>query len=93
MYRKDSSASLDYGATACTDDSSIVYFKWYLSNDEKTFTQLYYPKDYIDSIKSDVYTVVSITTKKLITQNIQDLTSSGLSDSEVVQYSYNAVPY
>lgn len=93
MYRKDSSASLDYGATACTDDSSIVYFKWYLSNDEKTFTQLYYPKDYPDSIKSDVYTVVSITTKKLITQNIQDLTSSGLSDSELVQYSYNAVPY
>lgn len=93
MYRKDSSASLDYGTNACSDDSSIVYFKWFLSNDEKTFTQLYYPKDYPDSVRSDVYTVISISNKKLVTQNIQDLTSSGLGDSEVVQYTYNALSY
>lgn len=93
MYRKDSSASLDYGTKACTDDGSIIYFKWALSNDEKTFTQWYYPKDYPDSIKTEVYSVVSISSKKFVANMIQDLSSVGLSDSEVVQYSYNALPY
>lgn len=93
MYRKDSSVMLDYGTKACTDDSSLVYFKWALSEDEKTFTQWYYPKDFPDSVKTFIYTVNTITSKKLVMQKPEDLTSVGLSDAEIVQYSFNALPY
>lgn len=93
MYRKDSSAVLDYGLSACTSDSSITYFKWALSNDETRFTQWYYPKGFPDSVKTEVYSVIALTNKKLTLEKTEDLTGFGLSDVERVQYSYNAIPY
>lgn len=93
MYRKDSSAVLDYGLAACPSDSSVTYFKWALSNDETIFTQWYYPKGFPDSVKTEVYNVITITNKKLTFEKKEDLTGFGLSDQEKVQYSYNAIPY
>lgn len=93
MYRKDSSTVLDYGLSACVSDSSVTYFKWALSNDETSFTQWYYPKGFPDSVKTETYTVITLTNKKLTLEKTEDLTGVGLSDAEKVQYSYNAVPY
>lgn len=93
LYRKDSSTILDYGLNACANDSSIIYFKWALSNDETLFTQWYYPKDFPDSSKTEIYSVIAVSNKKLTLEKTEDLSSQGLSDEEKVQYSFNAIPY
>ena len=89
-FRKDSSITLNYGAARCTFDGFNIFDKWYLSEDEKTFTQIYHSVFDPRKITIEKYTVKSITKDKLVFEIPLDLSAFGLSNKEVFLYTYEA---
>ena len=93
-YNRDSTINLNYGALACGLDGLNVYDTWYLSEDEKTFTQIYHALFNPSSITTEKYNVRSITREKLVLDIVLDLSWLGApyTDKEVFVYTFEAQP-
>ncbi len=89
-FNKDSSITVDYGASGCLFDGFNIFDKWYLSADEKTFTEIYHSVFDPTKITAQEYTVKSISKDKLIFEIALDLSAFGLSDHEIFVYTYQA---
>jgi len=90
MYNADSTMSLNYGALACTFDGFNIYDKWYVSDDEKTFTDVYHSVFNPAQITTEVYNIQSLTKDKWVMDITIDLSVFGLSDHEKFVYTYQA---
>ena len=93
-WNKDSTYSINFGDVACTFDGFNVFEKWYLSDDEKTFTQIY--SSFFDpaNITTEVYRVKTLTKDKLVMEIFVDLSVFGppYTDKEVFTYTFEPVP-
>ncbi|MEP6684273.1 MAG: hypothetical protein ABJA35_13485 [Parafilimonas sp.] len=89
-YNADSTMAVNYGASGCTFDGFNIYDKWYVSNDEKTFTDIYHSVFNADQITTEVYNIESLTKDKWVMDIALDLSAFGLSDHEVFVYTYVA---
>lgn len=90
MYNADSSISINFGANACTFDGFNVYDKWYVSDDEKTFTDIYHSVFNVAQITKEVYNIESLTNDKWVMDIALDLSAFGLSNHEVFVYTYQS---
>lgn len=90
IYNADSTMSINYGALACTFDGFNIYDKWYVSDDEKTFTDVYHSVFNPAQITTEVYNIESLTKDKWVMDIAIDLSAFGLSDHEVFVYTYQA---
>ncbi|MFA6334741.1 MAG: hypothetical protein WCX48_04185 [Bacteroidales bacterium] len=91
-WKQDGTYNISFGTSACTYDGFNVYDTWKLSDDEKTFTMTYHGIFDPSKITSDVYTVKLINSEKFIIWTTMDLSIFGLSDKEVFESTYEAVP-
>ena len=90
-FRSDSSIVVNYGASGCLFDGFNIFDKWYLSDDEKVFTQVYHSVFDPTKITVENYTVKSLTSEKMVLEIALDLSAFGLSDKEMFLYTYEAV--
>ncbi|MEP7317332.1 MAG: lipocalin family protein [Panacibacter sp.] len=90
-FNKDSSITVNYGALGCLFDGFNIFDKWYLSEDEKTFTQVFHSVFDPTKITVQEYTVKSISKNKLIFEIALDLSDFGFSDHEIFVYTYEAL--
>lgn len=90
-YNRDSSINVNYGAQGCMFDGFNIFDKWWLSDDETTFTQVYHSVFDPSNTTTEVYNVQSLTKDKWVMDIAYDLTVFGLSDNEVFVYTYEAV--
>ncbi len=86
----DSTLSVDYGANACTFDGFNIYDRWYVSDDEKTFTDIYHSVFNPAQITTEVYNIESLSNDKWVMDIALDLSAFGLSDHEVFVYTYQS---
>lgn len=93
-WKRDSSITVNYGSSACTFDGFNVYDKWTLSDDEKTFKQVYHSLFDPTAITTETYTVRSVTKDRLVMTITLDLSWLGppYTDHELFVYTYDAVP-
>lgn len=93
-WNRDSAYSVNFGASACTFDGFNVFDKWVLSEDEKTFTQIYHSLFDPANITTEVYRVKTITKDKLVMEIFVDLSIFGppYTDKEVFVYTFEPVP-
>ena len=91
-WKKDSTISLNYGASACDLDGLNVYDKWYLENNDKTFVQVYHALFNPSSITTEKYNVRSITNDKLVMDIVLDLSWLGApyTDKEKFVYTFES---
>jgi hypothetical protein len=87
-YNPDSTMSVNYGANGCTFDGFNIYDKWYVSEDEKTFTDVYHSVFNPAQITTEVYNIQSLTKDKWVMDIALDLSAFGLTDHEVFIYTY-----
>jgi hypothetical protein len=87
-YNADSTMAINYGASACTFDGFNIYDKWWVSDDEKTFTDVYHSVFNPAQITTEVYNIESLTNDKWVMDIALDLSAFGLSDHEVFVYTY-----
>jgi hypothetical protein len=90
-WKRDSSISVNYGAIGCTFDGFNIFDKWWLSEDETEFTQVYHSVFDVTKITVEKYTVISLTKDKLVMQIELDLSAFGLSKHELFVYTYESV--
>ncbi len=90
-WKRDSSILLNYGNAGCTFDGFNIFDKWTLSEDEKTFTQVYHSAFNPDKITVEVYKVISLTKDKMILEIGLDLSDFGLSENEIFVYTYESI--
>lgn len=91
-FNRDGSYGVNFGKSACTYDGFNVFDNWTLSEDEKTFTTKYHSLFDPSNITTEVYSVTSITSEKIVMQQTVDLSIFGLSDKEVFVYTFEAIP-
>lgn len=93
-WHRDSTITIGYGASGCTFDGFNVYDKWTLSDDEKTFTQIYHSLFDPANITIEKYNVRSISADRLVMDIVLDLSIFGppYTDKEVFVYTYEAAP-
>lgn len=93
-YKRDSTIALNYGTKACGLDGLNVYDTWYLSEDEKTFTQIYHALFNPSSITTEKYNIRSLSNEKLVMDIVLDLSWLGApyTDHEVFVYTFEAQP-
>jgi hypothetical protein len=89
-FRRDSTITVNFGASGCTFDGFNVFDKWYLSDDEKTFTQIYHSVFDPTKITVETYAVKSLTKDKMVLEIALDLSAFGLSNKEIFLYTYEA---
>ena len=89
-WRKDSTILINYGASGCLFDGFNIFDRWYLSNDEKTFTQIYHSAFDPTKITVEKYKVTSLTPDKLVMEIAFDLTAFGFTDKEIFVFTYEA---
>ena len=89
-FRSDSSITVNFGASGCLFDGFNVFDKWYLSDDEKVFTQIYHSVFDPTKITVEKYKVISLTSEKMVLEIALDLTAFGLSENELFLYTYEA---
>lgn len=87
-YKRDSTILLNYGASGCLFDGLNIYDKWSLSEDEKTFIQIYHSVFDPSKVTVETYTVTLLTKDKWVMEIVLDLSVFGLSDHEVFEYTY-----
>lgn len=94
LWKRDSTITLNYGASACTFDGFNVYDKWTLSADEKVFTQVYHSLFNPAAITTEKYNVRSVTKDRLVMDIVLDLSWLGApyTDHETFVYTFDAVP-
>lgn len=86
----DSTMSVDYGAMGCTFDGFNIYEKWWVSDDEKTFTDVYHSVFNTEQKTTEVYNIQSLSNDKWVMDIAYDLSVFGLSDHEVFVFTYQA---
>ncbi|MEO5650396.1 MAG: hypothetical protein ABIR03_10810 [Ginsengibacter sp.] len=93
-WNKDSTYNINFGASACTFDGFNVFDKWQLSEDEKTFTQVYHSIFDPSNITTEEYRVKTLTKDKLVMEIFVDLSVFGppYTDKEVFTYTFEPVP-
>lgn len=93
-WNRDSTISIAYGTSGCTFDGFNVYDQWTLSEDEKTFTQVYHSLFDPSNITTEVYKVRSISRDRLVMEILVDLSVFGppYTDKEVFVYTYEPIP-
>lgn len=93
-WNRDSTISITYGTSGCTFDGFNVYDQWTLSEDEKTFTQVYHSLFDPSNVTTEVYKVKSISKDKLVMEILVDLSVFGppYTDKEVFVYTYEPIP-
>lgn len=89
-YNADSTMGINYGASPCTFDGLNIYDTWYVSDDEKTFTDVYHSVFNPAQITTEVYNIESLTKDKWVMDITLDLSVFGLSDHEVFVYTFQA---
>lgn len=90
-YYKDSTIGLNYGAQPCLFDGLNIYDKWWLSEDEKTFTQVYHSVFNPAQITTEIYTVQTLSKDKWVMSIILDLSVFGYTDHEEFIYTFEAL--
>ena len=90
-YKRDSTILLNYGTAGCLFDGLNIYDTWSLTEDEKTFTQVYHSVFDPLKVTTEVYNVVSLTKDKWVMQITYDLSVFGLSDKEL--FTFTLEPY
>jgi len=88
-YNPDSTMSINYGKDSCFFDGFNAFDKWYLSDDEKTFVDVYHSV-FTGKVTTEVYNVQSLTSDRWVMDIAVDLTDFGLSDHEVFVYTYQS---
>ncbi|HEX2534268.1 MAG TPA: hypothetical protein VHK69_11055 [Chitinophagaceae bacterium] len=93
-WNRDSTVSITYGASGCTFDGFNIYDRWTLSEDEKTFTQVYHSVFDPSNITTEVYKVKSISKDRLVMEILVDLSIFGppYTDKEVFVYTFEPAP-
>jgi hypothetical protein len=93
-WNRDSTITINYGASACGFDGFNVYDKWTLSEDEKTFTQTYHSLFDPSAITVESYKVTTLSNDKLVMTITLDLSAFGppYTNHELFVYTYNSVP-
>lgn len=91
-FNQDGTYDIDFGALACDFDGFNVYDSWELSEDEKTFTLVYHSIFDPSNITTDVYKVKMISSEKFVIWITMDLTIFGLTDKEVFESTFEALP-
>lgn len=93
-WNRDSTINITYGTSACTFDGFNVYDRWTLSEDEKTFTQVYHSLFDPNNITTEVYTVKTLTKDKLQMEITMDLSIFGppFTDKEKFVYTFEPAP-
>ena len=89
-FNMDSTMNVNYGTTPCTFDGFNIYDKWYVSDDEKTFTDIYHSVFNPQQITTEVYNIQQLTNDKLVMDIAYDLSAFGLSDHEVFVFTYQS---
>ena len=91
-WRADSTYTVNFGTDACQFDGFNVFDKWELSEDEKTLTQEYYSLFDPSNRTVETYTVRSLSSEKMVLQQLLDLTIFGLTDKEVFISTFEPAP-
>lgn len=93
-WNRDSTINISYGRSGCTFDGFNVYDKWSISEDEKTFTQVYHSLFNPANVTTEVYKVKSVTKDRLVMEILVDLSVFGppYTDKEVFVYTFEPVP-
>ena len=93
-WNRDSTVTIAYGGSGCTFDGFNIYDKWTLSEDEKTFTQVYHSLFDPSNITTEVYKIKSISKDRLVMEILVDLSVFGppYTDKEVFVYTYEPIP-
>lgn len=93
-WSKDSTYTVNFGSSACTYDGFNVFDKWVLSEDEKTFKQVYHSLFDPANITTEEYRVKTLTKDKLVMEIFVDLSVFGppYTDKEVFTYTFEPVP-
>ena len=91
-WNADSTYNVGFGASACDFDGFNVFDRWILSDDEKTFTQVYHSVFDPSNITTETYTVKTLTRDRLVLVQLIDLTIFGLSDKEVFESTFEPAP-
>ncbi len=91
-WNEDSTYSVNFGTTPCDFDGFNVYDTWALSEDEKTFTQVYHSLFDPSNITTETFVVKSLTSTKLVMSQIIDLTVFGLTDKEEFESTFEPAP-
>lgn len=89
-FNRDSTMSVNYGASGCLFDGFNIFSKWTLSKDEKTFTRTYYSIFNPANITTEVYKVISLTKERMVLEIALDLSVFGLGEEELFKYTYDA---
>ncbi|MCP9753506.1 hypothetical protein [Ferruginibacter sp. HRS2-29] len=92
VWNADSTYNVQFGGSACTYDGFNVFDKWKLSDDEKTFTQIYHSVFDPANITTETYTVKTLNRDKMVLVQLIDLTIFGLSDKEAFESTYVPAP-
>ena len=87
-WNKDSTITINYGSSGCMFDGFNIYDKWTISDDEKTFKQIYHSVFDPTNITTEIYKVISVAPDKLVLQIYIDLSWLGLSNKEVFTYTF-----
>jgi len=93
QWHRDSTITINYGASACTYDGLNIYDKWTLSDDEKVFTQIYHSVFDPTAVTVEKYNVKSITKDRIVMDILVDLSVFGppYTNHEVFEYTFDAV--
>ncbi|RYZ53348.1 MAG: hypothetical protein EOO14_15645 [Chitinophagaceae bacterium] len=93
-WNRDSTLSIAYGTKACQFDGFNVFDKWTISEDEKTFTQVYHSLFDPSNITTEVYKIRSVSRDRLVMEILVDLSVFGppYTDKEVFVYTFEPVP-
>ncbi|RYY54536.1 MAG: hypothetical protein EOO09_13860 [Chitinophagaceae bacterium] len=91
-WNADSTYNVSFGTSACDFDGFNVFDRWILSEDEKTFTQVYHSVFDPSNITTETYTVKTLTRDRLVLVQLIDLTIFGLTDKEVFESTYEPAP-
>ena len=90
-FKPDSSVVVDYGASGCLFDGFNIFDKWWLTDDETTFYQVYHSVFDPTKITVERYTVKSLTSEKMVLEIALDLSAFGLGKEELFVYTYEAI--
>lgn len=92
IWRSDSTYTVNFGTAACTFDGFNVFDRWELSEDEKTLTQEYYSLFDPSNRTVETYKVRSLSSERMVLEQLIDLTIFGLTDKEVFVSTYEPAP-
>ena len=96
LFNSDGTMSINFGdntgTPGCDFDGFNAYDTWSLSEDEKTFTMVYYSIFSPDNLVTETYRVKTLTTEKLELEIDYDLSIFGEGTEETFLFEFTALP-